>query len=100
MKLTSAAMTVALLTCTTLVNAAIPYQDKHYQFTQPDGETITLILNGNNYFAQQRTVGGKLVVYDDALRGMAYAQLSADGEALISTGVLVSNRAKQGVKVR
>ncbi|RRS09215.1 M6 family metalloprotease domain-containing protein [Pseudoalteromonas sp. J010] len=100
MKLTSAAMTVALLTCTSLVNAAIPYQDKHYQFTQPDGETITLILNGNNYFAQQRTVGGKLVVYDDALRGMAYAQLSADGEALISTGVLVSNRAKQGVKVR
>lgn len=98
MKLTSAIIATSLLATSVAVNAAIPYKNEQYQFTQPSGEVITLILNGNTYFAQQRTPDGELVVYDASLKGMAYAQVSADGEQLISTGKLVTKRNKQSIQ--
>lgn len=100
MKLTSAIIATSLLATSVAVNAAIPYKNEQYQFTQPSGEVITLILNGNTYFAQQRTIDGELVVYDASLKGMAYAQVSADGERLISTGKLVTEQEKLGIKSR
>ncbi|MCF2833940.1 peptidase, partial [Pseudoalteromonas sp. DL2-H6] len=100
MKLTSAIIATSLLATSVAVNAAIPYKNEQYQFTQPSGEVITLILNGNTYFAQQRTIDGELVVYDASLKGMAYAQVSADGEQLISTGKLVTEQEKLGIKSR
>ncbi|RXE87651.1 MULTISPECIES: M6 family metalloprotease domain-containing protein [Pseudoalteromonas] len=98
MKFTSAIIATSLLATSVAVNAAIPYKNEQYQFTQPSGEVITLILNGNTYFAQQRTPDGELVVYDASLKGMAYAEVSADGEQLISTGKLVTKRNKQGIQ--
>lgn len=70
--------------------AAIPYQGKTYEYTQPNGDVITLSLNGNDYFAEQRTTSGRLAIYDNALKGMAYAKVSDDGQSLISTGELVT----------
>ncbi|MCG9761249.1 M6 family metalloprotease domain-containing protein [Pseudoalteromonas sp. Isolate6] len=98
MKFTSAIIATSLLATSAAVNAAIPYKNEQYQFTQPSGEVITLILNGNTYFAQQRTPDGELVVYDASLKGMAYAEVSADGEQLISTGKLVTKRNKRGIQ--
>ncbi|CAM3845458.1 Aqualysin-1 precursor [Vibrio aerogenes CECT 7868] len=71
-----------------LAYSAVPYHGKNYQFTQPNGDVITLTLTGNDYFAEQRTKSGRLVVYDNQLKGMAYAQVSQDGSQLISTGKL------------
>ncbi|MEI8634915.1 hypothetical protein P4S72_28470 [Vibrio sp. PP-XX7] len=38
--------------------SAMPYHEHAYQYTQPNGEVITLTLNGNDYFAEQRTNSG------------------------------------------
>ncbi|QTL37329.1 M6 family metalloprotease domain-containing protein [Pseudoalteromonas viridis] len=82
-------LAVGALSVATLAQAAIPYNNTSYEFTQPNGKTITLFLQGNDYYAEQRTADGRLVIYDKALKGMAYAQVSADGRELVSTGQLV-----------
>lgn len=75
--------------------AAIPYNNTQYSFTQPNGEQITLTLNGNDYYAEQRSQDGRLVMFDDALGGMVYATLNQAGTDLASTGILVSDRASK-----
>ncbi|ESP94584.1 M6 family metalloprotease domain-containing protein [Pseudoalteromonas luteoviolacea] len=83
----------------TLSIAAIPYQNEEYQFTQPNGEVVSVFLQGNTYYAEQRTRSGKLVIFDDKLKGMAYASVNKAGTGLVSTGVLVSDldEAKSGI---
>ncbi|MEJ6475423.1 M6 family metalloprotease domain-containing protein [Pseudoalteromonas piscicida] len=100
MKLTSALVATTLLATSVAVNAAIPYKNEQYQFTQPNGEVITITLNGNTYFAEQRTQRGELVMYDKALKGMTYARISADGEQLISSAKLVSNQIQPEASIR
>ncbi|WP_083330495.1 MULTISPECIES: M6 family metalloprotease domain-containing protein [Pseudoalteromonas] len=85
---------------TSLSYGAIPYKDHHYSYTQPNGEVVNISLDGNDYFAMQRSSDGRLVVFDENLNGLAYANVSDDGEELISTGVLVSNKLSKMVSVR
>ncbi|WP_125717765.1 M6 family metalloprotease domain-containing protein [Pseudoalteromonas rubra] len=82
-------LAIGTLSVATLAQAAIPYNNTRYEFTQPNGKTVTLFLQGNYYYAEQRTADGRLVIYDETLKGMAYAQVSADGRELVSTGQLV-----------
>ena len=89
---------LATLLCSSTAFAAIPYKNEQYQFSQPNGEVITLTLNGNSYYAEQRTVDGRLVVFDNALKGMVYAKLNDEGSELISTGVLVSTKNQLGIQ--
>ena len=89
---------LATLLCSSAAFAAIPYKNEQNQFTQPNGEVITLTLNGNSYYAEQRTADGRLVVFDNALKGMAYAKLNDEGSKLISTGMLVSTKSQQGIQ--
>ncbi|MGO1298893.1 MAG: M6 family metalloprotease domain-containing protein [Vibrio sp.] len=87
-KLSSGILCLSLISA--MSHAAIPYQDKTYQYTQPNGEVITLHIDGNDYYAEQRTNSGRLVIYDDKLKGMAYAKVSQDGAELLSTGELAT----------
>ncbi|MCO7189583.1 MULTISPECIES: M6 family metalloprotease domain-containing protein [unclassified Pseudoalteromonas] len=89
MRTLHALLAISAVTMTTLVQAAIPYNNTRYEFTQPNGQTVTLYLQGNDYYAEQRTADGRLAVYDASLKGMAYAKVSADGATLVSTGHLV-----------
>lgn len=89
---------IATLLCSSTAFAAIPYKNEQYQFTQPNGEVITLTLNGNSYYAEQRTADGRLVIFDNALKGMAYAKLNDEGSKLISTGVLVSTKNQSAIQ--
>jgi M6 family metalloprotease-like protein len=82
----------ALLACLGAAQAAIPYQDQAYTFRQPNGEVLQLTIEGNDYYAEQRTRDGSLVVYDAARRGLCYARVNAAGDELESTGVLATNR--------
>lgn len=78
--------------------SAIPYHGKHIEYKQPNGEVITLVLEGNDYYAEQRTLAGRLVIYDKDLEGMAYAKVSSDGKSLVSTHELASQKPKkQGI---
>ncbi len=71
--------------------AAIPYRGQVYEFRQPNGEKLKITLDGNDYYAEQRLADGSLVIYDAAKKGMCYAHLNANGDNLVSTGVLASN---------
>ncbi|AZZ95781.1 M6 family metalloprotease domain-containing protein [Pseudoalteromonas sp. R3] len=92
MRTLHALLAISAVTVTALVQAAIPYNNTSYQFTQPDGQIVTLYLQGNDYYAEQRTADGRLVVFDETLKGMAYAKVSADGTTLVSTGRLVESQ--------
>ncbi|ALU45400.1 M6 family metalloprotease domain-containing protein [Pseudoalteromonas rubra] len=93
MKTLQSLCAIGALSVAALAHAGIPYNNTPYEFTQPDGQVISLFLQGNDYYAEQRTADGRLVVYDETLKGMAYAKVSNDGTELVSTGILVG---KQG----
>ncbi|MBQ4834938.1 MULTISPECIES: M6 family metalloprotease domain-containing protein [Pseudoalteromonas] len=99
MKLVRNIVALSSILLPTLSIAAIPYQNEEYQFTQPNGEVVSVFLQGNTYYAEQRTRSGKLVVFDEKLNGMAYASVNKAGTGLVSTGVLVSDldEAKSGI---
>jgi M6 family metalloprotease-like protein len=71
--------------------AGIPYQNLSTVVTQPGGERLQLTVEGNLYYAEQRTKDGALVVYDAAKKGFCYAEVNAAGDHLISSGILASS---------
>ncbi len=71
MKIRSLGLALALGFVLPASQAAIPFVDQQLKFRQPDGNTLTIYLSGNNYFAEQRLADGKLVVYDNQLKGYA-----------------------------
>ncbi len=77
----------------TTANAAVPYHDLAITVKQPNGEKLALTIEGNTYYAEHRTRDGALVVYDNAKKGWCYAELSAKGDSLISTGILAGANA-------
>jgi len=84
---TAAVMLLASL----LAQAGIPYKDSVYEFKQPGGEKLRVHLDGNDYYAEQRTDDGSLIIYDAAKKGFCYATVNAAGDDLVSTGVLATN---------
>ena len=82
---------VMVLAAAGLAQAGIPYRDHTYSFQQPNGEVLKVTIEGNDYYAEQRTADGSLVVYDAARKGLCYARLNATGDDLVSTGVLATN---------
>lgn len=71
--------------------AGIPYRNHTYDFKQPNGEVLKVVVDGNTYYAEERTADGALIVYDAARQGFCYAEVNATGDALVSTGVLASS---------
>ena len=71
--------------------AGVPYQGLKTTVKQPNGERLQLTVDGNLYYAEQRTADGALVVYDAAKKGFCYAQVNAAGDQLVSTGILASS---------
>jgi hypothetical protein len=60
-------------------------------FQQPDGNTIELRGEGNEFQAVYEGLDGYTVVFDPALRAYVYAELSSSGDDLVPTGVLVGS---------
>ncbi len=79
--------TVALVALGQALLAA-PFS-KQISFKQPDGTLIRIFGQGDEFYATFETLDGYSVAFDTALRGYCYADLSADGSELLSTGVLV-----------
>lgn len=63
---------------------------KQISFTQPGGNVILLWGQGDEFYAVFETLDGYTVVFDPALKAYCYAELSADGNALVSTGRIVT----------
>ncbi|AOT10421.1 M6 family metalloprotease domain-containing protein [Pseudoalteromonas luteoviolacea] len=92
MKLVKSLAAVSALMIPTLSLASIPYQNEEYQFTQPNGEVISIFLHGNTYYAEQRTRDGRLVIFDERKGGMVYASVNKSGTDFVSSGILVSQQ--------
>jgi M6 family metalloprotease-like protein len=84
-----------MLLTSLVAQAGIPYKDSVYEFKQPNGEKLRVHLDGNDYYAEQRTDDGSLVIYDAAKKGLCYAEVNAAGDDLVSTGILASNTQKR-----
>ena len=85
------ATAAVMLLASLFAQAGIPYKDSVYEFKQPGGEKLRVHLDGNDYYAEQRTDDGSLIVYDAAKKGFCYATVNAAGDDLVSTGVLATN---------
>jgi len=68
------------------------------EFTQPNGETIQLWGQGDDFQAVFETLDGYTVVFEIADKAYYYAELNADGSALLSTGVLVGENRPAGLQ--
>jgi M6 family metalloprotease-like protein len=80
---------IAVLAAICSIAAAAPMVNKPFTFYQPDGTPLTLIMNGDEYYMSARTSDGFTVVRDKDSGWICYAELSADGSDLVSTGVAV-----------
>lgn len=85
-----AAASLALALICMAAQAGVPYRNHTYDFKQPNGDVIKVVVDGNDYYAEERTLDGALLVYDAAKKGLCYAEVSATGDKLVSTGVLAT----------
>lgn len=68
---------------------SFPFHDKDFEFTQPDGTTLSVKGWGDQHYAVFETLDGFTIVQDPITRFYCYAKLSADGSSLESTGIRV-----------
>ncbi len=94
--------TIAVLFCAMVAmqssaRAAV-YDGDIFTFPQSDGSTLDLRGYGDEFFGYFETGSGYTVINDPASGGFCYAELSPDGAALVSTGVIVGQPAPLGLK--
>lgn len=58
-------------------------------FSQPNGSVLELRIFGDEFYAVTETTGGYVLVFDPATKAYYYALLSANGDELVSSGVMV-----------
>jgi hypothetical protein len=73
-----------------LIQAA-PMDGEPVSFTQPDGAVLQLLVYGDEFYAETRTLDDYTVYFDTAVKAYFYAVLSTDGNELVSSGVLVGS---------
>jgi len=74
---------------------AVPYIGNEFTYYQPNGEAIQIRLYGDEFYAVAETLDGYSIVKDPVTQDFCYADLSADGTELESTGIRVGNLAQQ-----
>ena len=57
------------------------------EWTQPDGTKLSLRVFGDEFYGRTETLDGYTVVFDPATKSYFYADVSADGQELVATGV-------------
>ena len=68
---------------------AVPFSNKVFTFTNPDGSEIQVRGWGDQYYARFETMDGFTVVKDPDTGYYQYAKLSEDKNQLLPTGVKV-----------
>ena len=89
-------LSVVLAVFSGLVDAA-PYgpEGRSTQWVQPSGETLELRVFGDEYYGRTETPAGYSVVYSPADGAYHFAELSADGTALVPTATLANEPRRQ-----
>lgn len=85
------ALTIALLSAIPLRYAAADLiVDRVFKQQEPDGRVIEVKVTGDEFYHLVESLDGYTLTQDPVSRYTCYAQLSLDGERLISTGVRVA----------
>ena len=63
------------------------YNGDPYEFEQPDGKMVTVLLYGTGHYIRAESIDGYTVIRDPETDWICYAKLSADQSVLISTGI-------------
>lgn len=87
---------VLLAGCFSYATAA-PYGPggRETQWTQPNGQAVSIKVFGDEYYARTESSGGYTLIFSD--NTYYYARLSADGKSLESTGVPAEEAAPGGL---
>ena len=90
-------LSVVLAVLPGLVDAA-PYgpEGRSTRWVQPSGETLELRVFGDEYYGRTETPAGYSVVYSPADGAYHFAELSADGTALVPAATLANEPAPAG----
>ena len=83
------------LTTGSLHSAPYGPQGMEIEWTQPNGAKLSLRVFGDEFYARTETTDGFTVVFDPATKSYYYAEVSADGQDLVSTGVAVGAKNPQ-----
>lgn len=82
---------IALFTLAAVTTWGAPYGPEGIaiSWTQPGGAKLALRVFGDEFYARTETADGYTVVFDEVTKAYMYAELSADGQDLVSSGVAV-----------
>ncbi len=64
-----------------------PHWGQDHIFKQPDGSEVTLKLFGDEHYMRAETPDGYTVIRDESTGWISYAEVSVNGQRLVSTGV-------------
>lgn len=89
---------VTLASCLGVVAAApFPPEGRPITWNKPDGSSVKLRVFGDDYYARTETEDGYTVVYDATDNSYHYAQVAANGSALVSHPSLVTDAVPAGL---
>ena len=84
---TAVLLAAALCISVTLTAGAAPHWGEVVNIRQPDGSWVDIKVWGDEFYSVGETLDGYTIVRDGVTGMLSYAELSADGTALVSTGV-------------
>jgi M6 family metalloprotease-like protein len=70
---------------------SMPFINRQFTFTQPDGSRIQVRGTGDQHSAIFETLDGYTIVRDPTSRFYQYARVSSDGDTLVPTGIRVGS---------
>lgn len=90
---------IAIVAMAVIASTAVaePYYGKAFTYSQPDGEKFTVRLWGDEFFAYHETEDGYLIVQDPRTGIFCYANVTARGGDIVSTGVRVGRARPPGL---
>lgn len=65
-----------------------PHSGEIYKLKQPDGTVVAVRVYGDEYYQDVESLEGYTLVRDEVTGWICYAELSANGNAYVSTGVV------------
>jgi M6 family metalloprotease-like protein len=92
---TAVLLAAALCISVTLTASAAPLWAEVVTIREPDGSSVEIKVWGDEFYSVGETLDGYTIVRDGATGLLSYAELSADGTELVSTGVAAGEPAPQ-----
>ncbi len=92
-------LTITLLLLTNKSHAA-PVFGEVFDVHQPDGSSIEVRIWGDEFYQVYESLDGYTLVRDPKSKEICYAELSADGNELVSTGISASKAKPDNLEIK